>query len=111
VFWYPHAITTYSQALPVLAMVVVPALLMVSTIRFQSFKNFDLQSRRSYPALILIAVGLALLASHTELVLVALSYSYLASAFVGMAWSRIRRRPQEVPSANDAKISKDTKAL
>ena len=37
-----------STRVPVLAMVIVPALLMVSTIRFRSFKTFDLQSRRSY---------------------------------------------------------------
>ncbi|MEQ1574815.1 MAG: CDP-diacylglycerol--serine O-phosphatidyltransferase [Vicinamibacterales bacterium] len=109
VFAYPYTIDTYTQALPVLAMVVVPALLMVSTIRFQSFKTFDLQSRRSYPVLILIAVGLALLVSHPELVLVALSYAYLASAFMGMAWSRIRRRghddQKDESAAKDAKIS------
>ena len=110
VFAYPYSIETYAQALPALAMVVVPALLMVSTIRFQSFKTFDLQSRRSYPALILIAVGLALLASHTELVLVALSYAYLASAFVSMAWSRIRRRGHDQPIEElTTKDTKDTK--
>ena len=47
-----------------LAMVIVPALLMVSTIRFRSFKTFDLQSRRSYPVLCWIALGLALLAAQ-----------------------------------------------
>ena len=92
VFAYPHGFDTYAHALPALAIVVVPALLMVSTIRFQSFKTFDLQSRRSYPVLFLIAACLALLASHTELVLAGLAYTYLASAFVGMAWSRVRRR-------------------
>ena len=37
----------YRAALPALAMVLVPALLMVSTIRFRSFKTIDLQMRRS----------------------------------------------------------------
>ncbi len=106
VFAYPYTIDTYAQALPVLAMVVVPALLMVSTIRFQSFKTFDLQSRRSYPVLILIAVGLALLVSHPELVLLGLSYTYLASAFIGMAWSRIRRRGHD---EKDESVTKDAK--
>jgi CDP-diacylglycerol---serine O-phosphatidyltransferase len=71
---------------------IVPALLMVSTIRFRSFKNVDLQSRRSYPVLVLFAVGLALLASHTELLLLVLAYTYLLSSFVEGAWTRLRRR-------------------
>ena len=40
-----------------LSMVIVPALLMVSTIRYRSFKTLDLQARRSYPVLFLVAVG------------------------------------------------------
>jgi len=92
VFAYPAGFQSYGEALPVLAMVIVPALLMVSTIRFRSFKSFDLQIRRGYPALFLVAVGLALLASHPQLVLVAVAYTYLASAFVGLAWSRFHRQ-------------------
>lgn len=92
VFAYPAGIHTYTEALPVLAMVIVPALLMVSTIRFRSFKTFDLQARRSYPVLFVFAVILALLASHPEIVLVLLAYTYLLSAFIGMAWHRLRRK-------------------
>jgi CDP-diacylglycerol--serine O-phosphatidyltransferase len=91
VFAYPSGFQTYAEALPVLAMVIVPALLMVSTIRFRSFKNVDLQSRRSYTILVLLAVGLALLASQPELVLVVMGYTYLLSAFVELAWHRLRR--------------------
>lgn len=95
VFAYPAGFHTSAEALPVLAMVIVPALLMVSTIRFRSFKTFDLQARRSYPVLVLFAAALALLASHPEYILVAAAYLYLASAFIGIAWSRFRRRGQE----------------
>ena len=42
--------------------IVVPALLMVSTIRFRSFKNVDLQSRRSAPILVLFALIVAAVA-------------------------------------------------
>lgn len=101
VFAYPAGIHTETEALPVLAMVIVPALLMVSTLRFRSFKTFDLQVRRSYAVLILFAVGLALLASHPALVLVVLAYTYLASAFIGLAWHRLRRRGPEPPKEPD----------
>jgi CDP-diacylglycerol--serine O-phosphatidyltransferase len=110
VFAYPWGFQTYAEALPVLAMVIVPALLMVSTIRFRAFKNIDLQTRRKYPVLLLVALGLAAIASHPELVLVVMAYTYLASAFVEMAWHRLRRRHgHEEP--NDEFAAKDTKAI
>jgi CDP-diacylglycerol--serine O-phosphatidyltransferase len=92
VWAYPYGLYDYRAALPALAMVVVPALLMVSTIRFRSFKSIDLQSRRPYPVLILVAAAIMLIATHPRFVLVALAYSYLASAFVGLAVSRLRHR-------------------
>jgi CDP-diacylglycerol--serine O-phosphatidyltransferase len=95
VFAFPSGLTGPWEAAAVLAMVIVPALLMVSTIRFRSFKTIDLQSRRSSPALLLIALGLAALAARPEEVLLVAAYSYLASAFIGMAWTRLRRRPAE----------------
>ncbi len=98
VFAFPAGFQSSLEALPVLAMVLVPALLMVSTIRFRSFKTFNLQARRSYPALFLVALALALLASHTELVLLAMAYSYVASPFVGMAVARVRRHPEAEPA-------------
>src|SRR6185369_8856058 len=69
VFAYPWGFQTTAHAVGVLAMVIIPALLMVSTIRFRSFKTFDLQVRRSYPVLLLIALGLAALAARPEEVL------------------------------------------
>jgi CDP-diacylglycerol--serine O-phosphatidyltransferase len=92
VFAYPWGFQTYAEALPVLGIVIIPALLMVSTIRFRSFKNVDLQTRRNYPVLVLFAAGIALLASHTEIVLLVMAYTYLVSAFVEMLWSRLRRK-------------------
>ena len=113
VFAYPWGFQTYAEALPVLAMVIVPALLMVSTIRFRAFKNIDLQTRRKYPVLLLVALGLAAIASHPELVLIVMAYTYLASAFVEMAWHRLRRRHghEEHKDESATKDAKDTKAL
>lgn len=95
VFAFPAGLQTPTEALPALAMVLVPALLMVSTIRFRSFKSFDLQARRSYPILLIVALGLAALAAQPEVVLVVLAYTYLASAFVGIAWHRLRKKQGE----------------
>jgi CDP-diacylglycerol--serine O-phosphatidyltransferase len=111
VFAYPVGFQTTVHAVPVLAMVVVPALLMVSTIRFRSFKTFDLQSRRSYPVLLLVALGIALVAAQPEFMLVLMAYTYLASGFVGMAWNRLHRRPDLDDGKTDELPAKDTNAL
>ena len=76
-----------------LALVIVPGLLMVSTIRFYSFKDFDLQSRRSYPILLLVALGIALSVAH-EVMLLVMAYTYLASGLVMALWGRLHSRPQ-----------------
>jgi CDP-diacylglycerol--serine O-phosphatidyltransferase len=102
VFAYPIGFHTYGEALPALAMVIVPALLMVSTVRFRSFKTFDLQSRRSYAVLIVVAIALALLVSHPQIVLVAIAYLYLLSAFIGMVLHRFQRRAHEPVPAEPA---------
>ena len=109
IFFHPEGFTSPLAALLVLAMVIVPGLLMVSTIRFFSFKSIDLQSRRGYPVLALLALGLALMTAH-EVMLLAMAYSYLASGVVMWAWSRVRRHShdedgEDAEPANDAKAS------
>jgi CDP-diacylglycerol--serine O-phosphatidyltransferase len=95
VFAYPFGLHEYGEALPALAMVLVPAFLMVSTIRYRSFKALDLGWRRSYRNLILIAVGLVAITTHPQVVLAGLAYLYLASGLVGTAVARVRRHRGE----------------
>lgn len=92
VYFYPYGLQDARGALPVLAMVIVPALLMVSTIRFRSFKTLDLQSRRPFRVLLLFATLIVLIVTHPQYVLLVMAYAYLLSGFVGMAWNKIRRR-------------------
>ena len=91
IFAYPAGFQHPVGAIPVLALVLVPAFLMVSTIKFRSFKTFDLQARRSYTVLIAIALLIALIFAHPALALVTLSYGYMLSAFIEMGASRVRR--------------------
>jgi CDP-diacylglycerol---serine O-phosphatidyltransferase len=110
VFFYPAGVSDYRAALPALAMVLVPAVLMVSTIRFRSFKTIDLQIRRPYTVLLLIAGAIMLITTHPRFVLVALSYAYLASAFIGMAVTRFRHRggrPASEPGVAPATPTRD----
>jgi CDP-diacylglycerol--serine O-phosphatidyltransferase len=92
VYLFSDRITDYRAALPVLAMVLGPALLMVSTIRFRSFKTIDLQMRRSYTVLFLIAAVMVAVATHIRIALAVTAYAYLSSAFIGMAMTRLRHR-------------------
>src|SRR5687768_10117049 len=93
VYLFPYGPQDRQMALAALAMVVVPALLMVSTIRFRSVKAIDVGWQRSYFALFLIAVGLALIASHPRIALVALAYTYTVTALMMWLYTRMRRRP------------------
>jgi len=92
VYLYPWGLQDPRAAAPAVAMVIVPAFLMVSTIRFRSIKAIDVGWRRSPSWLFFGAVALAIVALHPRLMLVVLSYSYIVGALVGLAYSRIRRR-------------------
>jgi CDP-diacylglycerol--serine O-phosphatidyltransferase len=92
VYFFPDGLIDQRGALAALSMVIVPALLMVSTIRYRSFKTLDLQTRRPFRVLLLFATLIALVVTHPQLVLVALAYIYLASGLVGVLWSRFQRR-------------------
>ncbi|MFN7914329.1 MAG: CDP-diacylglycerol--serine O-phosphatidyltransferase [Vicinamibacterales bacterium] len=100
VYLFSGGLHDFRASLGALAMVLVPALLMVSTIRFRSFKTLDLQMRRPYTVLFLVAVGIWAVATQPRLVLVGMAYTYLASAFIGMAMTRFKHRGQ--PPTGDA---------
>jgi CDP-diacylglycerol--serine O-phosphatidyltransferase len=92
VFFYPEGIQDPRLAFLALAVVVVPALLMVSTIRFNSFKTIDTQKRRSYKVLALVALVIAVIQLHPNIVLLALAYLYMLGGLSGAVWTRFRRR-------------------
>jgi CDP-diacylglycerol---serine O-phosphatidyltransferase len=113
VFAYPWGLPDYREALPALAMVLIPALLMVSTIKFRSFKTLAAPTRRPYRVLLFIAVAYMLITWLHRYVLVVAAYSYLASAFVEMAVTRFKHRggrgsleakPQEPTSTSRAAV-------
>jgi CDP-diacylglycerol--serine O-phosphatidyltransferase len=91
VFYFPEGPQSYAQSLLAMTMLLTPALLMVSTIRFRSFKTIDLRAKRSYQVLIALAALVALVHSYPQEVLLVMAYTYLASAFIGQAVSRVRR--------------------
>ena len=92
VYAYPWGLYDYREALPALFLLLIPAMLMVSTIRFRSFKDLDLQSRRPYRVLLFLALGIMLVAWLHRYVLVMLAYTYLASGCVAFVIGRVKHR-------------------
>jgi CDP-diacylglycerol--serine O-phosphatidyltransferase len=93
VYAYPAGFSEIHFAMPLVLLVVVPAALMVSTIRFRSFKSLDTQSRHPFRLLIMFAVFITALVTRPQEVLVVLAYGYLISPLIGMVLARVRRRP------------------
>jgi len=93
-----EGIKQWQNALVALVVVLVPAFVMVSTIRFRSFKTIDLHARRSYKVVGLVAVAFAAIQIRPAVLLIVLSYTYLLSGFVGLVWGRMRPRRAPVSS-------------
>jgi CDP-diacylglycerol---serine O-phosphatidyltransferase len=110
VFLFPYGPQNRQTALAALAMVVVPGLLMVSTIRFRSVKAIEVGWHRSYFALFLVAVVLALIATDPRIALVAMAYSYTISALLMWVYSKARRRPDTHPLDAPAAPAPDSPA-
>jgi CDP-diacylglycerol--serine O-phosphatidyltransferase len=93
IFMWPSALRGWPQTFG-LTVVLVPAALMVSTIRFRSFKTINIGWAPSYVGPLLFAVLLTAIVLKPEYALLALAYGYLLSAGVGQLISRLRpRRP------------------
>jgi CDP-diacylglycerol--serine O-phosphatidyltransferase len=101
VFLYPWGLQDVRIAALALPMVLVPGLLMVSTIRFRSVKAIDVGWRRSPIALLIGAIVIAAIASHPRIALVVMSYTYVLVALCLYVYGRLRRRPPTPPPPAD----------
>ncbi|MEW5982473.1 MAG: CDP-diacylglycerol--serine O-phosphatidyltransferase [Acidobacteriota bacterium] len=97
-YFYPPGFADRPGAFIAAVVMVVPALLMVSTIRFRSFKA-DMRVSRSYKVLALLAIVIAVVQWHPPTVLLVLAYAYLTWGVSSWAWTRLRRRSPEPRSA------------
>ena len=90
VFAWPDGFEIAQAPYIALAMVLVPALLMVSRIRFRAFGALMLRPRSSFLVLLQFALLVAAIAVQPELVLFVMAYSYLASGPIGFVVGRLR---------------------
>lgn len=93
IFFVGDGLTERGPALLALVMLVVPALLMVSTFRFRSLKTMNLSSPVNSKVLIVVAAAIALFTTSPDVVLLVLAYGYLVSPIVEWAATRGSRKP------------------
>ena len=108
VFAWPSFTLGWPYNLLALPMVLLPAFLMVSTVRYRSFKSLDFGARRSYRGLLLLALIIAAIATHPQITLVVVAYSYLLSGLIGWTVGRLSRRAPDVAPAPDATLTPAT---
>jgi CDP-diacylglycerol--serine O-phosphatidyltransferase len=90
VFAWPYPLVGKAQAIAAVAVVLVPAALMVSTIRFRSFKTINFGWSASYIRVFLVAAIIAFVATEPRITLVLLAYGYLLWAFIELGMQRLR---------------------
>jgi CDP-diacylglycerol--serine O-phosphatidyltransferase len=93
VHWEKYPISHWAYGLAWLGVVAALAFLMVSTLRYYSFKAVDLRQRRPYVAIIFLGLIVWAIAAYSEPVLLTLALSYLLSGIVLRFISRLRSHP------------------
>jgi len=71
------------------AYVVLLAWLMVSTVKYRSFKDLDVRERRPYAMIFILAIVLVLVLVNHRAVLLAMALVYAASGPIGWVWDRL----------------------
>jgi CDP-diacylglycerol--serine O-phosphatidyltransferase len=92
VHFFPDALVEHQEALPALVGMVALAFLMVSTLRYRSFKNVDLRARMSYINVLGIALLFLLVALRPEWSLLVVATLYCLSGPSVYFWGLFRRR-------------------
>jgi len=72
-------------------LILLLAFLMISTVRYSSFKELDVKKARPSLALFVTAILIALIISYSEEVLLAMATIYLSSGLIGNLVHTVRR--------------------
>ena len=111
VYALPGGLDSVTGALVALPVVLAPAGLMVSRIRYRSFNALIPGRRQPSLALLVVAGIIAAIASNPQVVLALMAYTYLASGLLGLVFSRVRRRQRsEDARGPDAAVHGDRTA-
>lgn len=100
VYQFPDPLETRQQAIPVLLLVLVLSLLMVSRLRYYSFKDLGLRRRQPHLTILVIALLIVTICTHPQAMLLGMACAYLISGFALKAFSLLSRGTlrEETPS-------------
>jgi CDP-diacylglycerol--serine O-phosphatidyltransferase len=98
VYAWPYPLS-YQQGIAALAVVLIPAVLMVSTVRFRSFKTINFGWTPSWRGPFMFVLVIVFIAIQPRITLAILAYAYLISPLVEAAINRGRASRPEVPPA------------
>jgi CDP-diacylglycerol--serine O-phosphatidyltransferase len=99
VYAWPDPTRSSLLVLAAVAVVLVPAALMVSTIRFRSVKAIAFGWMPSYMPLFLFALFIAFISMEPRITLAIVAYAYLLAGVIGLAVTRWRYRREGAPPA------------
>jgi CDP-diacylglycerol--serine O-phosphatidyltransferase len=102
VHWAKYPVNDWRYGLVWLGIVGVLALMMVSRVRYYSFKTLDLRRPRSYLVIILIGLILYLIVTFSEFMLLTVALTYVLSGPIARLTARIRPHP---PAPKEAHAS------
>jgi len=93
VHWEKTALAQWGYSLGWMAIVALLAFLMVSRMRYYSFKTLDLRKRRSYLAIIFLALIIWAIWLYSEPVLLTIAVTYALSGIILRITSKFRSHP------------------
>lgn len=93
VHWAKYPINAWGYGMVWLGVVAILAFLMISRVRYFSFKNIDLARRRPYAAIVLIGLVVWAIWTYSEPVLLVIAITYTLSGPVARLTSKIRPQP------------------
>ncbi len=102
VHWEKKPLQSWPAAVVWMALSLLLAFLMVSRVRYYSFKAIDLQRRRPYVTIIFIGVLTWAIVMYSETVLLTLALTYLVSGLALRVISKLRPSP---PASEEAHAS------
>ncbi len=95
IYCFPERLDGDSRAIAVLIAMALLAFLMVSRIKYRSFKDLNLKQPRSYRAVVLIALIIVGIALDPQRMLITVSTVYALSGMIGYVIGK--RKPAAVP--------------
>lgn len=102
VHWAEYPINEWVYEVVWLAIVATLAFLMVSRVRYYSFKALDLRRRRPYVAIIIIGLIVWSIWAYSKPVLLTIALTYVLSGIIARFTSRLRPQPAAAEAESSA---------